>query len=558
MEEIYSNVDHSDNSNQKCSHCRGNQVSSSKCTKVLLTVLSVSLVLALGGLCVLGIMYARLSVKLSAQETKSTPASVPAMERELKELMSNYTRVREQLSFYETFSTQSLNCEMILTAWDGKLYYFSSFKLDWSSSRAFCVSKGADLVIITSLSEQMFLISKMKDWYWIGLNDLDTEGRWVWVNSQTLTETGVQFWYKRNTQKSEPDDWRVEDPNGEDCAIVKNDVSDLNNWFDVSCNYKLKFICAKKHFLSVLNVNYILSDFLILNKLKQHSSLSGHVFCQTHEMDSVYENTDFILSTVASDENRSQFRSKGRDDIGNSSKEQEREREVHPPKWTKVLLIFLAICLVFALGGLCILGILYTSVSVKLSAQQTNGTIMERGLEVLKANYTNYKEQFDALQNQHEETLRKLNRFNHSTGCALCSIHWIHFGGKCYFFSTVKMNWTQSRDHCVTLGGHLVIIDSQAEQDFLTSKVKVTHWIGLNDLDTEGHWFWVNNQPLNDSVEFWMKRENGISEPDNWTKEDEAGEDCASLGHPAGETDFWTDAFCFEKKRFVCEAAAAV
>ncbi|XP_048059632.1 C-type lectin domain family 4 member F-like [Megalobrama amblycephala] len=256
-----------------------------KWTKVHLIVLAVSLLFALGGLCILGTLYARLSVKLSAQETKSTlmvreltdkynrvrehlrtkdimvreltdnytrvrehlrtkdAASVPAMERELKELMSNYTRVREQLSFYEG---QSSDCETISTAWGGKLYFFSSHKLNWLSSRAFCVSKGADLVIITSQSEQMFLISKMKDWYWIGLNDLDTEGRWVWVNNQTLTETGVQFWYERNTQKSEPDDWRVEDPNGEDCGIVKPHVSGLNNWFDVSCNYKLNFICAKK------------------------------------------------------------------------------------------------------------------------------------------------------------------------------------------------------------------------------------------------------------------------------------------------------------------------
>ncbi|XDV33823.1 hypothetical protein PO909_004091 [Leuciscus waleckii] len=172
--------------------------------------------------------------------------------------------------------------------------------------------------------------------------------------------------------------------------------------------------------------------------------------------------------------------------------------------------------------------------------------------------HADYREQFDALHNQHEETLRKLNKLNSSTGCALCAVNWIYSGGKCYYFSMVEMNWTQSRDHCVSRGGHLVIINSQAEQDFLTSKVKVTHWIGLNDLDTEGHWVWVNNQPLNDSAEFWMKREDGVSEPDNWTKDHPAGEDCASLGHKMGETDFWTDAFCFQEKRFVCEAAAAV
>ncbi|XP_050992594.1 C-type lectin domain family 4 member F-like [Labeo rohita] len=271
-------------------------------------------------------------------------------------------------------------------------------------------------------------------------------------------------------------------------------------------------------------------------------------------MDSIYENSDIILSKVASGEKGSQCKDY-------TTKAQESEKKVYPPNWMKVLLIVFAVCISLALGGLCMLGILYVSVSVQLSAQETNGTIMAIELEELTANYTrvkehlrinnNYKAQFDVLSNQHEETLRKLNRFNQSTGCALCAIHWIHSGGKCYYFSTVKMNWTQSRDYCVTLGAHLVIINSKAEQDFVTSNVEVTSWIGLNDLDTEGHWVWVNNQPLNNSVEFWIKRKDDTSEPDNWTKVHPDGEDCASLGHPNGETDFWTDAYCFEEKRLM-------
>ncbi|XP_067281618.1 CD209 antigen-like protein E [Pseudorasbora parva] len=251
-------------------------------------------------------------------------------------------------------------------------------------------------------------------------------------------------------------------------------------------------------------------------------------------MDLVYENSDFIRSTTSSIDKRSRYK---------GQKTPKKEVALH--KWAKVLLIVLSVCLVIALGGVCTLAVLLAHATHFNVSDQDN-------------NATDYKEQFDTLHSQHEETLRKLNRLNPSTGCALCAVHWIHSGGKCYYFSTVKMNWTQSRDHCVSLGGHLVIINSQAEQDFLTSKVKVTHWIGLNDLETEGHWVWVNNQPLNDSVEFWIKRENGVREPDNWTKDHPAGEDCASLGHAAGETDFWTDAFCFQKKNFVCEAAAAV
>ncbi|XP_051991422.1 C-type lectin domain family 4 member E-like isoform X2 [Xyrauchen texanus] len=227
--------------------------------------------------------------------------------------------------------------------------------------------------------------------------------------------------------------------------------------------------------------------------------------------------------------------------------DQERKKEVLLPKWTKVLLIVLSVSVVCALVGICALGMRLSHAkhcSISVSDQYHNDT--------------DYKGKFEELRVQYEETLGKLNRLNQSTGSALCAVHWIHSGGKCYYFSTVKMNWMQTRDYCVTLGGHLVIITSKAVQDFLVSEVKETHWIGLNDLETEGHWVWVNNQPLNDSMEFWMKRENGESEPDNWTKDHPAGEDCACLGHINGETDFWTDAFCFEEKRFVCEAPASV
>ncbi|XP_048059722.1 C-type mannose receptor 2-like [Megalobrama amblycephala] len=414
------------------------EVISPKWTKVLLTLLGFSLVFALGGLCALWMLYNHnladfeslneqhimVSKQLEAQEINST-----ALKKQFNDLTARYNTLREWLSFSDAQS-----CNLSVDGWiacRGKLYLFNADKLNWSSSRDVCVSKGADLVTITSRSEQDFLVFKIKVTHWIGLNDLDTEGHWVWVNNQTLKDTGVQFWF--NEEPRQPDNWRVEDPSGENCASLGDHNGNFQSWFDASCKTKKKFICEKKYF------------------------------------------------------------------------------------------------------------------NVSVSDQDHNAT-----------GEGNYKQQFDELHNQLEETLRNLNILNHSTGCALCSVHWIHFGGKCYYFSTVKMNWTQSRDHCVTLGGHLVIINSQAELDFLTSKVKVTHWIGLNDLDTEGHWFWVNNQPPNNSVEFWIKRENGVREPDNWTKGHPAGEDCASLGHPAGETDFWTDAFCFQEKRFVCEAAAVV
>ncbi|KAI7808210.1 putative C-type lectin domain family 4 member F-like [Triplophysa rosa] len=87
--------------------------------------------------------------------------------------------------------------------------------------------------------------SLTKEFYWIGLNDLETEGRWVWVNNQTLNETGVQFWYKRESEQSEPDNWKEEDPSGENCACVDLKISHI--WYDVSCKRNIKFICEKKN-----------------------------------------------------------------------------------------------------------------------------------------------------------------------------------------------------------------------------------------------------------------------------------------------------------------------
>ena len=43
------------------------------------------------------------------------------------------------------------------------------------------------------------------------------------------------------------------------------------------------------------------------------------------------------------------------------------------------------------------------------------------------------------------------------------SAGWKYFKGSYYYFSTDKKNWTDSRDACVTMGGHLVILNSQAE-----------------------------------------------------------------------------------------------
>ncbi|XP_066531974.1 CD209 antigen-like protein E isoform X2 [Hoplias malabaricus] len=165
--------------------------------------------------------------------------------------------------------------------------------------------------------------------------------------------------------------------------------------------------------------------------------------------------------------------------------------------------------------------------------------------EALSEDYSRAQEQLSVQQNS----------LNGNRTCSLCEERWMFFGFKCYYFSTDKLNWTMSRDYCTGKGGHLVTVTSKEEQDFVSSHAQVTRWIGLNDLETEGQWMWVNNKSLSETgVKFWFKRESDSDgEPDNWKEMDFSGENCGALGHESGYIDKWFDDSCQNLKEYICE-----
>ncbi|MEQ2230738.1 hypothetical protein ILYODFUR_032479 [Ilyodon furcidens] len=124
----------------------------------------------------------------------------------------------------------------------------------------------------------------------------------------------------------------------------------------------------------------------------------------------------------------------------------------------------------------------------------------------------------------------------------------------------MPLSWEDSREECRCRGGDLVKIDSREEQKFLVGKLKdkILHpedkfWIGLTDSKEEGRWLWVDQSLLNKSLSFWYG-----TEPDNWTKENKAGEDCARMGikEGAGVLKCWFDRSCHFPHKSVCEKAA--
>ncbi|XP_041123763.1 CD209 antigen-like protein E [Polyodon spathula] len=123
----------------------------------------------------------------------------------------------------------------------------------------------------------------------------------------------------------------------------------------------------------------------------------------------------------------------------------------------------------------------------------------------LEKNYSNISEKYSAL----DQYCPVTDTSSKERVCKACPQNWELFNGKCYYFSTDKMNWNSSRDNCTSLGGHLVIIESDGEQGFLSDKAwnitkeasiskeeEQSHWIGLTDAVTEGTWLWLDGTPL--------------------------------------------------------------
>ncbi|XP_067261363.1 CD209 antigen-like protein E [Chanodichthys erythropterus] len=151
---------------------------------------------------------------------KSYKNTVEEFNQTINRLQDNYTDLTQKKLELETRVT-SLR------------FFFISSELNWSESRKYCRDRGADLVIINTEEKQKFISSIVKESVWIGLSDIETEGRMMWVDNSPLNQ---EFWFK-----DQPDDYN----GNEDCVELIPTQDAGNNWNDLPCSHKRKGICEK-------------------------------------------------------------------------------------------------------------------------------------------------------------------------------------------------------------------------------------------------------------------------------------------------------------------------
>uniref|UniRef100_A0A8C8RYQ8 C-type lectin domain-containing protein n=1 Tax=Pelusios castaneus TaxID=367368 RepID=A0A8C8RYQ8_9SAUR len=96
-----------------------------------------------------------------------------------------------------------------------------------------------------------------------------------------------------------------------------------------------------------------------------------------------------------------------------------------------------------------------------------------------------------------------------------CPMGWELFHTSCYYFSSSKdiMSWSDSERNCTGMGSHLVVINTEDEQAFLsnwklgkgTGMSVESYYIGLTQQEEKGQWRWVDQTPL--SYRFWKDME---------------------------------------------------
>ncbi|MCB9596361.1 MAG: C-type lectin domain-containing protein [Sandaracinaceae bacterium] len=118
----------------------------------------------------------------------------------------------------------------------GHAYLVCDTNRSWAGARASCETLGYSLVVIEDTAEDAFVYGQLATRgfsdTWIGINDLVTEDRFVWLTS---TPVGYTHW-----DSGEPNDGGSR---GEDCGVIMTVSGRESEWDDRDCGDERPYVC---------------------------------------------------------------------------------------------------------------------------------------------------------------------------------------------------------------------------------------------------------------------------------------------------------------------------
>ncbi|XP_007252805.3 macrophage mannose receptor 1 [Astyanax mexicanus] len=402
-------------------------------------------------------------------------------------------------------------------------------KKTWYDARSECRKLGADLVSIMSITEQSWLESYLylaTSDVWIGLNDLEFSGYFLWSNNHEVT-----FTY-----------WAPGEPNNhlgfnEDCVEM---YQGNGRWNDVTCTELNTFICkmTKGHYPlpsikpTVYGCPQGWDAFEYSCYWLEETAMTraeAKTFCETKDKDSsllhigdLYEQAHFTARLASYSGHwwiglRAKGESAGVDyywDNGDFMVYSHWDRN-QPESG----------------AGPC----------VTMTTKPTAGFWVNRNCDQSHPFICEIPR--DGI-----SPPTKAPTPPPATGCATGWTSLPHFR-QCYRLYTEeytnKKSWAGAHEDCVARGADLVSIHNAEEEIFMAEYTKgKTQWIGLSRNALEGDYLWSDGSALSHTN--W-----GPGEPN-----DHAGrENCVELVTTQNGSSYWNDIFCDAHQDWVCMIA---
>ncbi|XP_052051791.1 C-type lectin domain family 10 member A isoform X2 [Apodemus sylvaticus] len=175
---------------------------------------------------------------------------------------------------------------------------------------------------------------------------------------------------------------------------------------------------------------------------------------------------------------------------------------------------------------------------------------VEKREEALKTDLSDITDRVQQLKKDLKALACQLGSLKSSgSEMACCPLHWTKHEGSCYWFSQSEKSWPEADKYCQLENSHLVVVNSQEEQNFLQNRLAgMVSWIGLTDQN--GPWRWVDGSDFEKGFKNWAPEQ-----PDNWYGHGlGGGEDCARFTSAGA----WNDDSCQRTFRWICEMKLAV
>ncbi|XP_054897433.1 uncharacterized protein LOC129367161 [Poeciliopsis prolifica] len=322
-------------------------------------------------------------------------------------------------------------------------YFISSVQKTWAESRTDCQQEDADLVIINSREEQIFITQLARDRLtWIGLQEVAGTEQWIWVNEVPLTDSY----------------WGPGEPNklAKEVCVEMRFFENENSWNDMPCSTENFWICEKETIVTEEDSCFLVlckkSSLLpVVSRRRSEGKMPGVVRREPAEFSMDYVNLPEPAVTTAA----------GGVDQGN-----------RPAPGTKLLRL-----VGVSFGLLCLLQAA-VNVSLRLTLFKPDGQTST------------------TCRNETDKKSQLIERYIQQG--------WVRFQSSVYYISFARSTWLRSRQFCRRQGADLVIINTKEEQDFTRQFNRLT-WLGLHNDTKTRKWTWVDGTEL--TKNYWGPEE---------------------------------------------------